>query len=228
MSKNNITEVNVEFSSEDLDDLNKFVSMIRDKTAESLITKTVQNMYGITPSKMTLEERLNFAAEIENKEIVVSSGMSISVEDVNKTLNYENSDMSDMLKASAILEVMGFERLANQMRKRYGEMFVETLMGSLRQIEHAKKVISEDRSKARRGKTNRHYVTALKIAADTWARYPHASLAGLSEDIYSYLRKSWKDVPVAGTVEKWLKESGLNPDVKPKNRNFELIISEGE
>ena len=54
------------------------------------------------------------------------------------------------------------------------------------------------------------------------------SLAGLSEDIYSYLKKSWKDVPVAGTVEKWLKESGLNPDVKPKNRNFELIISEGE
>ncbi|WP_227525787.1 hypothetical protein [Klebsiella pneumoniae] len=91
-----------------------------------------------------------------------------------------------------------------------------------------RKVISEDRSKARKGKTNRHQPTALRIAADTWDKYPHASLAGLSEDIYSYLRKSWKDVPVAGTVEKWLKESGLNPDVKPKNRNFELIISEGE
>ncbi|WP_214241147.1 hypothetical protein [Raoultella ornithinolytica] len=228
MSKNNITEVNIEFDPEDLEDLNKFVSMIRDKTAESFITKTVQDMYGITPSKMTLEERLNFAAEIENEKIVVSSGMSISAGDVNKTLNYDNSDMSDVLKASAILEVMGFERLANQMRKRYGEMFVERLMGSLRQIEYAKKVISEDRSKARKGKTNRHQPTALRIAADTWDKYPHASLAGLSEDIYSYLRKSWKDVPVAGTVEKWLKESGLNPDVKPKNRNFELIIPEGE
>ncbi|WP_227525788.1 hypothetical protein [Klebsiella pneumoniae] len=139
MSKNNITEVNIEFGPEDLEDLNKFVSMIRDKTAESFITKTVQDMYGITPSKMTLEERLNFAAEIENEKIVVSSGMSISAGDVNKTLNYDNSDMSDVLKASAILEVMGFERLANQMRKRYGEMFVERLMGSLRQIEYAKK-----------------------------------------------------------------------------------------
>ena len=174
MSKNNITEVNIEFSPEDLEDLNNFVSMIRDKTAESFITKTVQDMYGITPSKMTLEERLNFAAEIENEKIVVSSGMSISAGDVNETLNYDNSDMSDVLKASAILEVMGFERLANQMRKRYGEMFVERLMGSLRQIEYAKKIISEDRSKARKGKTNRHQPTAIKIAADTWAKYPHA------------------------------------------------------
>lgn len=227
MSKNNITEVNIEFGPEDLEDLNKFVSMIRDKTAESFITKTVQDMYGITPSKMTLEERLNFAAEIENEKIVVSSGMSISAGDVNETLNYENSDMSDMLKASAILEVMGFERLANQMRKRYGEMFVETLMGSLRQIEYAKKVISEDRSKARRGKTNRHHVTALKIAADTWAKYPHASLAGLSEEIYIHLKSKWNDKLVLSTVYTWLKESGLNPDVKVKNRDFKLVLIEG-
>ncbi|EPH2928128.1 hypothetical protein RFD97_003613 [Klebsiella pneumoniae] len=227
MSKNNITEVNIEFGPEDLEDLNKFVSMIRDKTAESFITKTVQDMYGITPSKMTLEERLNFAAEIENEKIVVSSGMSISAGDVNETLNYENSDMSDMLKASAILEVMGFERLANQMRKRYGEMFVETLMGSLRQIEYAKKVISEDRSKARRGKTNRHHVTALKIAADTWDKYPHASLAGLSEEIYIHLKSKWNDKLVLSTVYTWLKESGLNPDVKVKNRDFKLVLIEG-
>ena len=45
MSKNNITEVNIEFGPEDLEDLNKFVSMIRDKTAESFITKTVQVRY---------------------------------------------------------------------------------------------------------------------------------------------------------------------------------------
>lgn len=229
MNKKHIAEVQIKFEQDELNDLDKFVSIIRDKTSESLVTKTVKDMYGVTPSEMTWEERINFASEIENEKIVILSGLTIKAERTEGTIDYQSSELSDMLKASAVLEIMGFERLSRQMRKRYGEMLVETLMGGLRQLEHAKKVISEDRRKARKGKTNRHRITALKIASDTWGKYPNASLAGLSEDIYFHLKKLWKDVPVVGTVEKWLKESGLNPDVRPKNRNFELILlTDGE
>ncbi|HDZ0391585.1 TPA: hypothetical protein RRS91_003565, partial [Klebsiella pneumoniae] len=94
-------------------------------------------------------------------------------------------------------------------------------------ITERKKVISEDRSKAKKGKTNKHQSAALAIARKTWEQYPTASLAGLSEEIYSYLRNKYNGVPVAGTVKIWLKESGLNPNVKPKNREFKLVIPEG-
>lgn len=82
-----------------------------------------------------------------------------------------------------------------------------------------------EKSKAKKGKTNRHYDEALSIAENTWSEYPNASLAGLSEEIYSHLRSKWNDVPASDTVKTWIKESGLNPDVKPKNRNFKLVLT---
>lgn len=85
-----------------------------------------------------------------------------------------------------------------------------------------------EKSKARKGKTNKHYDEALCIARNTWNKYPNASVAGLSEEIYSHLRSKWNDAPVSDTVKTWLKESGLNPDVKPKNRNFKLLLTKGE
>ncbi|ENP2075220.1 hypothetical protein ACDA36_004130 [Klebsiella michiganensis] len=82
-----------------------------------------------------------------------------------------------------------------------------------------------EKSKAKKGKTNKHYDEALSIAKNTWGKYPNASLAGLSEEIYAHLRSNWNGVPVSDTVKTWLKESGLNPDVKPKNRNFKLVLT---
>lgn len=83
-----------------------------------------------------------------------------------------------------------------------------------------------ERSKAKKGKTNRHHSEVISIAKNTWAKYPNASLAGLSEEIYTHLRSKWNDVPVSDTVKTWLKDSGLNPDVKPKNRQFKLVVNE--
>ncbi|EHA2523210.1 hypothetical protein JT965_003854 [Salmonella enterica] len=84
-----------------------------------------------------------------------------------------------------------------------------------------------EKSKAKKGKTNRHHSEVLSIAGETWKKYPNASLAGVSEEIYTHLRSKWNDVPVSDTVKTWLKDSGLNPDVKPKNRNFKLVLTKG-
>ena len=173
MSKKHIAEVEIKFEQDELSNLDKFVSIIRDKTSESLVAKTVNDIYGVTPSKMTWEEKINLSSEIENEKIVIQSGLTIKAEGIDKALNYQSPELSDMLKVSAILEIMGFERLSKQMRKRYGEMLVETLLGGLRQVEYAKNIISEDRRKARKGKTNRHHAIALKIASDTWVKYPN-------------------------------------------------------
>ncbi len=218
----------IDFDLSDFDDLNSFLDMLRDRLADSFAGKTVYELLGISPARMTLSEKLDLSSKVENDTIIVSSNIFIQSEEMAKEFDIQNSGIQDLMKSAAVLEIMGFERLAKQMRKLYAESLAEMFMSNVREEEFAKQVISQDRSKARKGKTNRHHNAALKIAADTWAKYPHASLAGLSEDIYSHLRKKWNDVPVAGTVEKWLKESKLNPDVKPKNRNYELIVIDEE
>lgn len=223
MSKRKIEAV-IEFGPEEVADLNNLVTIIRDKLAESFIKKTVCELFGVTPSKMSLNERLSFASDIENERIIVSSNMIIDSEEMSKALDYKDSGLSDLLKSAAILEVLGFERLAVQMRRRYAELFIETLMSGVREEAYAKKIISEDRSKAKKGKTNKHHTEALRIAEDTWAKYPNASLAGLTEEIYAHLHRKWNDLPVAGTIKKWLQDSGMNPYFKPKNRKFKLVV----
>lgn len=61
------------------------------------------------------------------------------------------------------------------------------MMKEVREEAKAKKIISADRSKAKKGKTNRHQSVALEIATRTWEKYPNASLAGLSQEIYTHL-----------------------------------------
>ncbi|MFZ8600789.1 hypothetical protein ACO1ZJ_27070, partial [Klebsiella pneumoniae] len=175
-------------------------------------------------SDLPLEQHdkiLNHARELQNS--------FNSKEHVNSVLHgIYGENAATIVKAAIIADLIGCLDLRNDLMVVFGSMVESAHNSKAMDIFKKKKIISEDRSSAKKGKTNRHHATAIKIAADTWAKYPNASLAGLSEDISAHLRKAWKDVPVAGTVEKWLKDSGLNPAVKPKNRNYELIILEGE
>lgn len=91
---------------------------------------------------------------------------------------------------------------------------------------HTEYYIRNAKSIARKGKTNRHHNNALKIAMNTWDKYPNASLAGVTEEIHAYLRSKWNDTPAAETIKSWLKKSNLYPDAKPKNRDFKLVINE--
>jgi|APAga8741243855_1050100.scaffolds.fasta_scaffold00051_43 uncharacterized protein YrzB (UPF0473 family) len=152
-----------------------------------------------------------------------------SKEYVNAVLHgIYGENAATIVKAAIIADLIGCLYLRNDLMVLFNSMVENAHNSKAMDIFKKKKVISEDRSSAKKGKTNRHHASAIKIASDTWEKYPNASLAGLSEDISAHLRKTWKDVPVAGTVEKWLKDSGLNPDVKPKNRSYELIINEGQ
>ena len=160
------------------------------------------------------------------RELQTSFDTKDNFNDVLHGMYGENT--TTILKAAIITDLIGCLDLRNNLMVLFNSMVVNAHNSKAMDIFKKKKVISEDRSLAKKGKTNRHHATAIKIAADTWDKYPNASLAGLSEDISAHLRKAWKDVPVAGTVEKWLKDSGLNPAIKPKNRNYELIVSDGE
>lgn len=91
---------------------------------------------------------------------------------------------------------------------------------------HTENYIKNEKSKAKKGKTNRHHDSALKIAMCTWYKYPNASLAGMTEEIHAHLRSKWNDTPAAETIKSWLKKSNLYPNAKPKNRDFKLVINE--
>ncbi|MGE2106723.1 hypothetical protein ACMFAW_19470 [Citrobacter koseri] len=178
-------------------------------------------------------ERLN-TLPLDQHEEILSHARELqtsfnSKEYVNAVLHGAyGENATTIVKAAIISDLIGCLDLRNDLMVLFSSMVENAHNSKAMDIFKKKKVISEDRSLAKKGKTNRHHATAIKIAADTWGKYPNASLAGLSEDISAHLRKAWKDVPVAGTIEKWLKDSGLNPAVKPKNRNYELIILEGE
>lgn len=107
---------------------------------------------------------------------------------------------------------------------------ITTLIPIIRGLEfgadsYVKSKISEEKSAARKGKCNRHKPEVLKIATDTWSTYPNASLPGIRDEIYAYLRAQWNDCPASDTINGWLKESGLNPpNDGVKNRKFDLVF----
>ena len=85
----------------------------------------------------------------------------------------------------------------------------------------------EEKSLAAKNRVSRHKGTSLRIAADTWAVYPNASRAGMADKIREYILSipGSKPVPNIERFDDWLKESGLCPNVKIRNRNFQLIIN---
>lgn len=219
-------------------------NIMSDEEAEALASSLLKDENGIfneinkifeSSSKKHLSnaERMN-TLPLDQHEKILNHARELqssfnSKEYVNAVLHgICGENAATIIKAAIIADLIGCLDLRNDLMVLFISMIEKAYNSKAMDIFKKKKVISEDRRSAKKGKTNRHHDTAIKIASDTWGKYPNASLAGLSEDISAHLKKVWKDVPVAGTVEKWLKDSGLNPDVKPKNRNYELIITDGE
>lgn len=218
-------KIDIGFDANDLEDMNSFADMFRDRIADSFSGKTICEQLGVSPARMTLSERLELSSKIENDTIVVSSNIFIQSDEMANEFDIKNSGVQGLIKSAAVLEIMGFERLAKQMRKLYAESLAELFMSGVRADEFAKQVISKDRSNAGKGNTSRHKETALKIAKDTWDKYPNASQNGMAEELFSYFRGKWKDNPGTKAITGWLAASGMNPDCKPKNRKFELVIN---
>lgn len=129
-----------------------------------------------------------------------------------------------ILKSAIIADLIGCLDLRNDLISLFNSMITNAHNSKAMDILKKKMIISEDRRLAKKGKTNRHHTEALKIAGDTWDTYPNASLAGVAEEVYSYLHGRYNGVPSADTVKKWLRDSGLNPDYKTKNRQFKLVM----
>lgn len=216
----------IDFDVNDLEDMNYFADMIRDRVSHVFSEKTICEQLGVSPARMTLNEKIAFSSEIENETIIVASKFAIESDELAEAIAYKGSGLQGLLKSAAILEVLGFERLAKQMRKLFSELLTENFMSGIREDAYAKKIISQDRSKAGKGNINPHKNAAIKIAKDTWDKYPNASQGGMTDELYHYFRKKRKDNPASGAIKSWLAESGLNPNVKPKNRDFTLVINE--
>ncbi|OMQ23698.1 hypothetical protein [Serratia oryzae] len=137
-----------------------------------------------------------------------------------------NEEINVMLKAKMILESAGCDYISSELDDIINKTTINLIL--TKPIENMKKkeIISEDRRKAGKGNISPHKFMAVKIAADTWEKYPNASQEGLVDEIFLYFRKKWNDNPSSGAIKGWLSESGLNPKVKPKNRKFTLVINE--
>ncbi len=116
---------------------------------------------GLNPAtKLSLLNYINelkFGSQFENETVHPGDPVLLQTE-----------ESSELIKASCIFEVLGFEQLAKNMRRFYSETLIETMMKEVREEAKAKKIISADRSKAKKGKTNRHQSVALEIATRTW------------------------------------------------------------
>lgn len=162
------------------------------------------------------------------------------IEEVRNRENYFNSnnnsiqmaeaflggDITILIKSAVIMDIIGCMQLKKYLTRLYSKAILNAAFSNIAMAQAKSDLISEDRSKAKKGKTNRHHDSALKIAMNTWDKYPNASLAGMTEEIHAHLRSKWNDTPTAETIKSWLKKSNLYPDAKPKNRDFKLIINE--
>lgn len=110
MSENKIIAA-IEFDHNDAKDMNTIADYIRDELASSFVKKTICDMANITPSKMSLEERLSLSSEIENKDLKVNISVCAGYgDDFDKKFNSAYSEFNDILKAAIIFEVLGFNR----------------------------------------------------------------------------------------------------------------------
>lgn len=149
--------------------------------------------------------------------------------DLNSIFDAINGENANLItKVAIIMDVIGCLSLRNDLLVFHEKLISQAASKYIIEEYNKKKVISDEKSKARKGKTNRHHDEVLIIAKDTWVEYPNASIKGLAEEIYFHLRKSWvnNDLPKISTIETWLKASDFLPEVdsKDRNRNFKLIV----
>ncbi|MBS3890248.1 hypothetical protein [Serratia marcescens] len=159
--------------------------------------------------ELPLEERYSWAMKLINDK---------------DFFNGKDGESEGIHKAIRVLYLLGFRELAAAVDmmavdysvSKYYQPKIEDIQA---QIKHKKMT-----SKGGKGRTSRHKDIALQIAEKTWHETPGASMASLSKKIHAYLDRKHTDVPETETIEKWLKDSGLNPNISPKVRNYDLVV----
>lgn len=137
-----------------------------------------------------------------------------------------NEELNVIMKAKLILESAGCDYISSELNVIIDKMTINLLLTNPINVIKKKEIISEDRRKAGKGNISPHKNTAIKIAKDTWDKYPNASQGGMADELFHYFREKRNDNPASGAIKSWLSESGLNPNITPKNRKFKLVIKE--
>lgn len=172
--------------------------------------------------KIPMDNYKDLIEEARRRENYFNSGnLSMQIYDA-----FLGEDISMLMRSAVIMDVIGCMQLSKYLNELSSKMMLNTVLANVSMAQAKKEIIRQDRSNAKKGKTNRHHDSALRIAMDTWDKYPNASLAGVTEEIHAHLRSKWNDTPTAETIKSWLKKSNLYPDAKPKNRDFKLVINE--
>ncbi|EAA5439399.1 hypothetical protein B6440_13565 [Salmonella enterica] len=172
--------------------------------------------------KIPIDNYKDLIEEARSRENYFNSGnRSMQIYDA-----FLGEDISMLMRSAVIMDIIGCMQLKKYLTELSSKMMLNTVLANISMAQAKKDIISQDRSNAKKGKTNRHHDSALRIAMYTWGEYPNASLAGMTEEIHAHLRSKWNDTPTAETIKSWLKKSNLYPDAKPKNRDFKLVINE--
>lgn len=172
-----------------------------------------------THSKMSADEIIKECIRLDNK-----MSQDSSLNDFTQAIHGEEIDT--LIKASIILNVIGCTSMRDKLKSVFLSMISQKFYSKAISSYNKKIIISEDRRKAGKGNASPHKGVALKIAKDTWDKYPNASQEGMTDELFMYFRTKWNDNPASGAIRGWLSDSKLNPDVKPKNRKFKLIIND--
>lgn len=204
-----------------------------DKLADSLLFNKVsyedfiksdgcENLYmkrGVRESLVSLDDLEGVISKVKLHNEFYLSGKCDFFEDAF----FKGS--ASLINSIHIMDTLGFLSLRDDLLSVCCNSGVIEYTQKVKTAYDKKLVIKEDRSKAKKGKRNKHYDSVISIAKKTWDVYPNASVSGMGEEIWMHLRKDWKDIPVLGTVQGWLKNSGLVPNVdsKKRNRNFKLV-----
>ncbi|MGE2469735.1 hypothetical protein ACMFCN_17495 [Klebsiella michiganensis] len=67
---------------------------------------------------------------------------------------------------------------------------------------------------------NKHYSEAIRIAKDTWSRYPTASKNGMCQKLHGYFNGQVS----IDTLDRWIKAAKIKPPVTSKATSFSLIL----
>ncbi|WP_350441484.1 hypothetical protein, partial [Proteus mirabilis] len=141
-------------------------------------------------------------------------------DEMKDLFSFYESGLSDLIKSAAIHEVMGFERLAKQLRIRYAKLFTEIMYQSIRSDTVEKEIISNvNKAKASKPR-NSYYDEVMAVIKLTWEKYPCASKTGLINALcFHYHEKVSRN-----TLSNWVSKSGMQPDRPKKYLSFELVF----
>ncbi|EPL1173047.1 hypothetical protein [Morganella morganii] len=201
-------------------DLNSFVDTLSSWFEDNYSNASVCEMLGIEYSELSLQDKLILSSEIESAEISGEMVLAIVHGGGRTAIKIDDSNLSFLAKSSAIHEMLGFEKLAKQMRMKYANLIMELTLKDIRAKAIEEKIISKvNKTKASKPR-NPYYSEVMSVIKCTWEKYPCASKTGLIDALFFHYRGKVS----RNTLLNWVNKSGFQPGKPKKYSSFELVF----